>query len=66
MKKNMGLIDRVVRVFIAAGIGAGLYTGFFTGTVAIVLAILGGVFLITSTLSLCPLYLPFKISTIKK
>ena len=66
MKKNMGLIDRVVRVFIAALIGAGLYTGFITGTAAIVLAILGGVFLITSTLSFCPLYLPFKISTIKK
>ena len=66
MKKNMGLIDRVIRVFIAAGIGAGLYIGFFTGTVAIVLAILGGVFLLTSTVAFCPLYLPFKISTIRK
>ncbi len=66
MKKNMGLIDRVLRVIIAAGIGVAIYFGYITGTAAIVLGILGGVFLLTSIVSFCPLYLPFKISTMKK
>ena len=66
MKKNMGGADRVVRIIIAAVI-AGLFFGkIITGTLGIVLLVLAGIFLLTSFVSFCPLYLPFGIQTCKK
>lgn len=66
MKKNMGNVDKVVRVLIAI-IFFTLYFGqVVTGSIGLVLAILGGVFVLTSILRFCPLYLPFGISTCKK
>ena len=66
MKKNMGGADRVVRIIIAAVI-AGLFFGkIITGTLGIVLLVLAGIFLLTSFVSFCPLYLPFGLSTCKK
>ncbi len=66
MKKNMGSIDKIVRVFVAVVIGILYFTGQITGTAAIILGIFAVVFLLTSAIGFCPLYLPFKISTIKK
>jgi flagellar motor component MotA len=64
MKPNMGTIDRVIRLVLAAGLIAG---GFFVqGAAAIVLWALGAVMVLTATIAFCPLYLPFKISTAKK
>jgi len=40
--------------------------GSITGTAAIILGILAIVFILTSLIGFCPLYLPFKISTMKK
>lgn len=66
MKSNMGTIDRAVRL-IAVAIVAGLYfTGQISGTVAIVLGVLAGIFLITSIIGFCPLYVPLKLSTKKQ
>jgi hypothetical protein len=66
MKKNMGTVDKVVRI-LAAVIIAGLYfANIISGTVAIILLILAGIFILTSFMSFCPLYLPFRISTRKK
>ncbi len=63
MKKNMGNLDRVIRVIVALVI-VGLYlTDMINGTVAIVLLIFSAVFVLTSIVSTCPLYLPFGIST---
>jgi len=65
MPKNMGVIDRIVRVLLA-GVVAVLYlTKHISGTLAIVLLIVGAVFLLTAIIGTCPLYLPFKISTKK-
>jgi hypothetical protein len=65
MKKNMGLVDKVVRILVAVII-AGLYFGNqISGTVAIILLTLAGVFILTSFISYCPLYSPFGISTLK-
>lgn len=36
------------------------------GTVGIILLVLGGIFLLTSFIGTCPLYLPFGIKTTKK
>jgi hypothetical protein len=66
MKKNRGTVDKVVRI-LAAVIIAGLYfANIISGTVAIILLILAGIFILTSFMSFCPLYLPFGISTRKK
>ena len=65
MKPNMGTADKVVRI-LAAIVIAGLYfANIISGTVAIILLILAGVFIITSFMSFCPLYLPFGFSTKK-
>jgi len=62
----MGTADRLIRILIAVLI-AGLY-GFnvIGGTLAIVLMIVSGVFILTSFISYCPLYSLFTISTRKK
>jgi hypothetical protein len=65
MKKNMGSADRIVRILIAAIISVLYFTGVVSGTLGIVLLVIGGVFLLTSFISFCPLYAPFGISTCK-
>ena len=66
MKQNMGTIDKVVRILIAIVIGILYFAHVISGTAAIVLLILAGIFIVTSFMSFCPLYLPFGISTKKK
>lgn len=66
MKKNMGQTDKIIRVLIAVLIAALYYFEVITGTLGLVLIIVAIVFLLTSLLNFCPLYLPFGISTCKK
>jgi hypothetical protein len=66
MKANMGSADRIIRAIIAILIAALYFTNVLTGTIGIVLLILAGIFLLTSFISFCPLYLPFGLSTRKK
>jgi len=66
MKRNMSNLDRIIRVVIAALFAYLYFGGIVTGTLGIVLVVLGGVFLLTSLISFCPLYLPFKLSTYKQ
>lgn len=66
MKKNMGVIDRVVRIALALVIGVLYFTNVIGGTLGIILGILAIIFLVTSLISFCPLYLPFGLSTICK
>ncbi len=63
MKTNMGTIDRIIRTVLALPVGVLYFTGQISGTVAIVLGVLAVIFLLTSFISFCPLYLPFGIST---
>lgn len=65
MKKNMGNVDRAVRVVIAILIAVLYFTGTVSGTLGIVLLALAGIFVLTSFVSFCPLYAPFGISTCK-
>ena len=65
MKKNMGTVDRVIRLLVAIVFAVLYFTNIVTGTVGLVLVILGAVFVLTSLVSFCPLYLPFGISTCK-
>ncbi len=66
MKKNMGTIDKIIRISIAVLIAILYFTKVLTGTWAIILGVLGAVFLVTSLIGFCPLYLPFGISTRNK
>jgi len=62
----MGSTDKLIRVIIAAVI-AGLYwQGIIPGTLGIVLLIFAAIFVLTSFVSFCPLYLPLGINTCKK
>lgn len=63
MKKNMGTVDRVFRVIVAAIIAALYFTGTLTGTLGLVLLVLAGVFVATSLVSFCPLYSLVGLST---
>ncbi|UAM97348.1 DUF2892 domain-containing protein [Polaribacter litorisediminis] len=63
MKKNMGSIDKVVRILIAVVIGILFYTNVIVGTLGIILLVVAGIFVATSFISFCPLYAPFGIST---
>ena len=63
MPKNMGLIDKIVRIALAIGVAALLITGIVDGAAGIVLGILAAIFIVTSIVGTCPLYMPFKIST---
>lgn len=66
MKKNMGTIDRSVRIVIAVVVAILIFTGVISDAAALILGILAAVFLVTSFVSFCPLYAPFKLSTVKK
>jgi hypothetical protein len=66
MKKNMGIADRVLRVLAAIVVIASYFMGFISGTLAIVLLLFSGIFILTSLVGFCPLYLPLGLSTRKK
>lgn len=66
MKGNMGNIDKIIRVSIAVVIAVLFFTKVITGTLGIVLLIAGGIFLLTSLISFCPIYTLFGATTCKK
>ena len=66
MKKNMGVYDRVVRILIAVVVAVLYFTQVITGTLGIILLILAGILVLTSIIGICPLYLPFGLSTGRK
>lgn len=66
MNKNMGTADRLIRTLLAIVVGILYFTNVISGTTAIILGVLAIVFLLTSFLSTCPLYMPFGLSTRKQ
>ena len=66
MKKNMGTVDRIFRILLAIVIAVLLFTKQISGVAAIILGIFAIIFLLTSLVGFCPLYVPLKISTKKK
>ncbi|WP_445665186.1 YgaP family membrane protein [Fodinibius sp. AD559] len=66
MKKNMGTIDRAVRTLLAILVGILYFMDIISGTTAVILGIFAIIFLTTSLISTCPLYMPFGLSTRKQ
>ena len=63
MKKNMGNIDRGIRVVAAVLVAVLYFTNVISGTVAIILGAVAAIFLLTSVVGFCPLYAPLGLST---
>jgi hypothetical protein len=66
MKKNMGLLDKTIRLAIAVLASILFLTETITGTFGIVLVVISAIFVLTSLLNFCPLYTVFGISTCAK
>ena len=62
----MGTIDKAIRILAAIVIATLYFAGIINGTMATVLLVIAAIFILTSFVSFCPLYWPFKISTLKK
>ena len=66
MKTNMGSVDKIIRIVLAIIFGILYFTGVVPGVAGIVLLVLGIVFILTSLIGFCPLYLPFGIKTFRQ
>ena len=65
MKKNMGGLDRIVRLIIAAIVIVLYYMGIVDGALAYVLLAMAGIFILTSFISFCLLYALVGLNTCK-
>ncbi|MEI8076018.1 MAG: DUF2892 domain-containing protein [Bacteroidota bacterium] len=64
MKKNIGNLDRIVRIILAVVFAALYFMQVITGTIGLVLLIAGGVLLATALVDFCPIYKIFGFNTI--
>ncbi|MBY6129586.1 DUF2892 domain-containing protein [Qipengyuania aquimaris] len=65
MTKNMGSLDKTVRLIAAVVLIALAATGTISGVFAIAAYVVAAIFVVTSFVSVCPAYLPFGINTRK-
>ena len=65
MKKNMGGLDKGLRVLAAIVFIYLFYSGIVTGILGYVLLAFGAIFIFTSLVSFCPLYTLLGINTCK-
>lgn len=61
--KNMGTLDRVIRLAAVAAIIGAYGLGLISGILALVLGAVAVVLLLTSLTATCPAYMPFGLST---
>ena len=61
--KNIGTIDRVIRLAAVAAVIGAYGLGLIGGTLALVLGAVAVVLLLTSLTATCPAYMPFGLST---
>jgi len=66
MKKNMGALDKSLRVLIAIVVALLYYLDVIEGTLAYVLMAFAIIFLVTSFISFCPLYTILGINTCRR
>jgi hypothetical protein len=66
MKKNVGTIDKVVRLLLALTLGVLVYLKVISGTLAYISLGLAVVFFVTSLINFCPIWMALGINTGKK
>ena len=65
MKINESGLDRVIRVIAGLALLVLFFTNVIGGTLGIVLAVIGGILIITGAVGFCPLYALLKLHTNK-
>lgn len=65
MKKNMGGLDKAIRLVVAVVLAVLYFTNTITGTFALVAVIAAAIFTLTSIISFFPLYTLLGINTCK-
>ena len=66
MKKNVRMVDKVIRILIAVVMLVLFFTHVVSGTAGLILLVVAGVLVLTSLISFCPLYWTFGLITKKK
>ncbi|EAR02049.1 DUF2892 domain-containing protein [Maribacter sp. HTCC2170] len=66
MKKNMGGLDKIIRVVLAIVAGLLVYFEVVSGTSAYILLTASAIFVITSLVGFCPLYGMFGINSCRR
>lgn len=66
MKSNMGTTDRIIRLIVAIAIAGLYFANIISDLTATILLVLAVIFVLTSAVKTCPLYMPFGLSTKKK
>lgn len=61
--RNVGTVDRIVRILPAIAVGIAWSNGWIAGGLAVILAIGAGMLLVTSLLGACSIYYMFGLST---
>lgn len=65
MTKNMGSVDRTLRLLVVAFVALLFFTDRVSGALAIVLAMVAAIFFVTGVIGWCPLYSLVGLSTRK-
>ncbi len=63
MKKNVGNPDRLIRILLALALVVWAWFAGMGSVLGVVLLIVAVVLVVTASISFCPLYLPFGLST---
>ncbi|MGB6268405.1 MAG: DUF2892 domain-containing protein [Olleya sp.] len=66
MKKNMGALDKSLRVLAAIVIALLYFLDVISGTTAYILMAIAIIFLVTSFINFCPLYTVLGVNTCKR
>jgi hypothetical protein len=66
MKKNMGKVDRAIRLLLVVLVLVLYFTHVISGTLGIILMAVAGILAVTSIFGVCPLYMPLGLNTGKK
>lgn len=66
MKKNIGSIDKGLRILVAIIIAVLYFTGVISGKLAIGLGVLAIIFAITAFINFCPIWAALGINTLDK
>jgi small-conductance mechanosensitive channel len=56
MKKNLGSVERIIRIFVALVVAILYFTNQISGIAAIVLGVIAVTFILTSFVAFCPIY----------
>lgn len=62
----MGNADKIIRILVTIVIAVLFFTNIISGILGIVLMVLAGVFVLTSFIGFCPLYILFGINSCLK